>query len=88
MQVHSNPILGSSTTQQCFIGKCCNSSIWSVIEAHEYLMEILFDKLSNEFGLTLISSQQDSQIITIMLFFLSTLNNSSLEDAYLFAQGD
>jgi small-conductance mechanosensitive channel len=51
-------------------------------------MEILFDKLSNEFGLTLISSQQDSQIITTMLFFLSTLNNSSLEDVYLFAQGD
>jgi hypothetical protein len=42
-----------------------NSSIRSVIEVNENLMEILFDKLSNRSSSTSISRQQGLQIINI-----------------------
>ena len=40
-----------------------NSTIWSVIEVNEHLMESLFDKISNRSGPTSISCQQGLQII-------------------------
>jgi hypothetical protein len=42
-----------------------NSSIRSVIEVNEHIMEILFDKLSNRSGPTSISCRQGLQIIKI-----------------------
>ena len=42
-----------------------NSSIWSVIEVNEHLMESLFDRLSNRSSLISISHRQGLQITNI-----------------------
>jgi hypothetical protein len=51
-----------------------NSSIWSVIEVNEHLMESLFDKLSNISGPTSISHWKGLQIIeTFCRYFYRVL---------------
>ena len=45
-----------------------NSSIRSAIEVHKYLMESLFDMLSNKSDLTSISRRQGLQIIKICCY--------------------